>query len=101
MALAHSKFFRKCSGQNLFLILNSVSIVPFFLLKKIFHCTDAQEFLVVLWLGLGAFTAGVQIQSLLRELRSRKPHDAAKKKKKTLSMLKKQLLGMLPFFPGS
>ena len=38
--------------------------------------------LAVQWLGLGAFTAGVQVQSLIRELRSRKPHHVAKKKKK-------------------
>ena len=35
--------------------------------------------LVVQWLGFGAFTAGAQVQSLVRELRSHKPHDMAKK----------------------
>ena len=37
---------------------------------------------MVLWLGLGAFTAGARVQSLLVELRSCKPRGAAKKKKK-------------------
>ena len=37
--------------------------------------------LVVQWLGLCAFTAGAQVQSLVRELRSREPHSVAKKKK--------------------
>ena len=37
--------------------------------------------LAVQWLGLGAFTAGARVQSLVGELRSRKPHDVAKKKK--------------------
>ena len=32
------------------------------------------------WLGLQAFTAMPWVQSLLRELRSHKPHDMAKKK---------------------
>ena len=34
--------------------------------------------LAVQWLGLGAFTAGVRVQSLVEELRSRKPCGAAK-----------------------
>ena len=38
--------------------------------------------LVVQWLGLRAFTAGAPVQSLIRELRSRKPFDVAKKQKK-------------------
>ena len=38
--------------------------------------------LVVQWLGLGAFTAGAWVQSLVREQRSCKPHNVAKKKKK-------------------
>ena len=37
--------------------------------------------LVVLWIALGPFTAGVQVQSLVRELRPRKPHSAARKQK--------------------
>ena len=37
--------------------------------------------LVVLWLGLCAFTARVQVQSLVRELRPHKPHSAARKQK--------------------
>ena len=36
--------------------------------------------LAVQWLGLGAFTAVAQVQSLVRELRSRKPHSTAKNK---------------------
>ena len=35
------------------------------------------NFLVVQWLGLGAFTAGTQVQSLVRELRSHKLHGTA------------------------
>ena len=38
--------------------------------------------LAVQWLGLGAVTAGPGVQSLVRELRSRKPCSSAKKKKK-------------------
>ena len=37
---------------------------------------------MVQWLGLGAFTAMAQVQSLVRELRSCKLHSVAKKKKK-------------------
>ena len=40
--------------------------------------------LVVQWLGLGSFTAGAWVQSLVRELRSSKLHCVAKKKKKNL-----------------
>ena len=32
------------------------------------------SFIVVQWLGLGAFTARTWVQSLVGELRSRKPH---------------------------
>ena len=35
--------------------------------------------LEVQWLGLGAFTAVAQVQSLVGELRSCKPHGVAKK----------------------
>ena len=35
--------------------------------------------LAVQWLGLGAFTAVAQVQSLVGELRSCKPHGVAKK----------------------
>ena len=35
--------------------------------------------LVVQWLGLSALTAGAQVQYLLRELRSCKPHSTGKK----------------------
>ena len=38
--------------------------------------------LVVQWLGLGTFTAVARAQSLVGELRSHKPCDMAKKKKK-------------------
>ena len=37
--------------------------------------------LAVQWLGLGAFTAGAQVQSLAGELRSQKLHGVAKKRK--------------------
>ena len=37
---------------------------------------------MIKWLGLGAFTVGGQVQSLVRELRSLKLHGLAKKKKK-------------------
>ena len=37
---------------------------------------------MVQWLGLGAFTAVAQVQSLVGELRSCKPCGATKKKKK-------------------
>ena len=46
---------------------------------------------MVQWLGLGAFTAVAQIQSLVRELRSHKPRGSAKKKKKK----KKEKIGKL------
>ena len=39
---------------------------------------------MVQWLGLGSFTAGAQVQSLVRELVSCKPHSMAKKKKKKI-----------------
>ena len=38
---------------------------------------------MVQWLGLGAFTAGTRVQSLVGELRSHKLCSAAKKKKTT------------------
>ena len=37
---------------------------------------------MVQWLRLRAFTAGAQVQSLVRELKSQKLHGVAKKKKK-------------------
>ena len=43
---------------------------------------NAGNSLVDRWLGLGAFTATAQVQSLVGELRSRKPCGKAKKKKK-------------------
>ena len=45
------------------------------------------NFLEVQWLGLGAFTARAGVQSLVWELRSHKPHGAAKKKKILLNIL--------------
>ena len=39
--------------------------------------------LALQWLGLGAFTAGAWVQSLVRELRSRKSSSVAKGKTKT------------------
>ena len=43
--------------------------------------------LAVQWLGLGAFTAGVWVRSLARELRSHKPHSVAKKKDTFLDLI--------------
>ena len=40
--------------------------------------------LVVQWLGLRAFNAVAQIQSLVRELRSHKPSSAAKNENKLI-----------------
>ena len=37
--------------------------------------------LVVQWLGLSAFTAGAQVQSLVREMRSHKPRRTATRMK--------------------
>ena len=37
---------------------------------------------MVQWLGLGAFTAGAWVHSLVGELRSRKPHSEVERKKK-------------------
>ena len=46
--------------------------------------------LAVQWLGLGTFTAVAQVQSLVRELRSRKPQSVAtKKRKKRIKFLNK------------
>ena len=41
--------------------------------------------LAVQWLGVGTFTARAWVQSLVRELRSRKPQKGAAKKKKKKS----------------
>ena len=35
---------------------------------------------MIQWLGLGTFTSGAHVQSLVGELRSCKPHKAARKK---------------------
>ena len=43
---------------------------------------------MVQWLGLGAFTARVRVQSLVRELRSSKPLGAAKQTNKQKSQLR-------------
>ena len=42
-----------------------------------------RQSLAIHWLGLGAFTAGGQVQSLVGELRTRKPYSMAKGEKKT------------------
>ena len=44
--------------------------------------TSPRNSLEVQWLGLSAFTAGAQVQSLVRELRSHKLPNTAKRKKK-------------------
>ena len=41
---------------------------------------------LVQWLGLGAFTVRAQVQSLVGELRSHKPHGQIKKKEKDQEM---------------
>ena len=46
--------------------------------------------MVVQWLGLGAFTAVAQVQSLVEELRSRKLHSTTKQKK-PINALKNKL----------
>ena len=54
--------------------------------------------LAVQWLGLGAFTAGAQVQSLVRELRSHRPHIQSKKKKKIkhrITMILEELKSLL------
>ena len=48
------------------------------LLKRSTHRSS----LVVQWLGFGTFTAVARVQSLVRELRPRKPCSTAKKKEK-------------------
>ena len=47
------------------------------------HSIQTGHSLVVQWLGLGASTAVKTVQSLVGELRSRKPYNEAKKKKNT------------------
>ena len=60
-------------------ILFSWSLLsPFYRLRKLKLRGNS---LVVQWLGLSTFTAGAQVQSLVGELRSCKPHGVAKKKK--------------------
>ena len=53
------------------------------------HCVGCQQkwwtnrnYLAVQQLGLGIFTAGARVRSLVGKLRSCKPHGMAKKKKK-------------------
>ena len=55
------------------------------------HKTCDGTSLVVLWLGLGAFTAVALVQSLVRELRSREPWDMAKKKRHKQTKAKRAL----------
>ena len=52
-----------------------------FTADSVFKSQSMGNSLAVQWLGLGAFTAGAQVQSLLGELRSCKPRSAAKKKR--------------------
>ena len=47
--------------------------------------------LVVYWLGFSTFTAMVQVQSLVGELRSYKPHGAAKKQKLSSNALERYI----------
>ena len=46
--------------------------------RSIFNKITIGNSLAVHWLGLSAFTAGARVQSLVGELRSRKPHNVAK-----------------------
>ena len=46
---------------------------------------------VVQWLGLSAFTAVAQVQSLVRELKSHKPWGVAKNKKQNKQANKKHV----------
>ena len=48
--------------------------------------------LAVQWLGLGAFTAGAQVQSLVREPRSCMLHRTVKKKKKEEKEKKRNII---------
>ena len=60
--------------------------------------TERGRSLVVYWLGFGAFTAGAQVQSLVRELRSHRPHIQSKKKKKIkhrITMILEELKSLL------
>ena len=50
--------------------------------KSTFSKEDVGNSLAVQWLGLGAFSAGTQVRSLVGELKSHKPHSVAKKKKR-------------------
>ena len=51
------------------------------------YADSAGSFLVVQWLGFRAFTAVAWVQSLVRELRSHKVHDAAKTNKQAMLRL--------------
>ena len=46
--------------------------------RSIFNKITIGNSLAVHWLGLSAFTAGARVQSLVGELRSRKPRNVAK-----------------------
>ena len=48
--------------------------------------------LAIQWLRLGAFTAGAQVQSLVEELRSPKPHGMAREALAPLLMVRKAVL---------
>ena len=51
-----------------------------------------ESYLVVQWLGLQAFTPVAWVRSLVRELRSCKPHWCSKKKKKRKEKKSQKLL---------
>ena len=55
-----------------------------------FKILFSRNSLAVQWSGLGTFTAGAWVQSLVRELRSRKLCGAARKKKDTLFLYQDQ-----------
>ena len=52
-----------------------------------FKVSEVWNSLMIQWLGLGAFTVGGQVKSLVKELRSLKLHGLAKKKKKKVVKL--------------
>ena len=71
-------FDSKYSDRIIIYYFLTVHILCFFSYVKNIFC---RELLEVQWLGLGTFTVVAQIQSLVRELRSSKPHGVAGIKK--------------------
>ena len=64
--------------------------IPFYEIScKLSSVKEGATSLALPWLRLCTFTAGVQIQSLVRELRSQMPHYTAKKFKTTTTTEKK------------